>query len=119
MQLASVANMAIGQFFILKFDFSTINRSTKIEDANTFLKTNIANSLRLFYKTYSSYLGGNGNKLFDNIDREDPSSSLLTCIESVRDATLTAREREGGSGIQGVSNRLPTSSFTLIADFGT
>jgi hypothetical protein len=46
----------LGQFFILKFDFSTINRSTNIEDANTFLKTNIANSLRLFYKTYSPYL---------------------------------------------------------------
>jgi len=88
-----------GQFVILKFNFSTINRSTNIEDANTFPKTNIANSLRLFYKTYSPYLGGNENKLFDNIDREDPSSSLLTCIESVRDAILTARERGGGSDI--------------------
>ena len=101
--------MSPGQFFVLKFDFSPVNRSPNIDEVDQYLKKNIATSFRTFYKTYSIYLDENADadKLFKNIDPRNPASSLVNCTELVHDVISKARERgeERLAGIQGVSNR--------------
>ena len=94
----------------MKFDFSSGDRGSKVEEAGQFLKDSINQSLETFYETYSTYLGEDTNKLFKNIDPQNPSASLTNYTELVHDVISRALENgeEGLAGIQGVSDRLPT-----------
>ena len=49
--------MTPGQFFVLRLDFSSVNISPSIDEANLFLKDTIAESFETFYETYTTYLG--------------------------------------------------------------
>jgi len=97
-----------GQFFILKFDFSSINRSPNVDAADQFLKDNLTASIKTFYETYSRYLGGDVDKLLKNINYTNPNISLLNCIQLVRNVISKAKEsrEEQLAGIRGVSNSL-------------
>ena len=93
-----------GQFFILKFDFSRVNRSPDIDKAHRSLERTIASSFRTFYETYSTYLGGDEEKLLKNIVLEDPAENLLRCVSLVQKAISKLRDsgKERLAGIQGV-----------------
>ena len=92
--------MKPGQFFILKFDFSSVNRSPDIGEANRSLKDTMAGSFRDFYRTYSAYLGGDKKELLKNIVLGNPADSLHRCVGLVQDAISSGEERL--AGIQGV-----------------
>jgi hypothetical protein len=93
-----------GQFFILKVDFSLLNRSPDIAKANQSLEETIADSSRVFYKTYSTYLGGDGKELLENIAPQSPARSLHRCVDLVQQAISKARDsgEERLAGVQGV-----------------
>jgi hypothetical protein len=94
----------------LKFDFSSVNRSPNIIEANELLKDTIALSFESFYTTYSTYLGEDANKLFKNIAPGNPARSVVKCVECVQDV-LSKAWKSGDkrlSGVEGVSNSLPT-----------
>jgi hypothetical protein len=93
-----------GQFFVLKFDFSTINRSPNIAEANQMLINSLNSSFEEFYNTYAIYLGGKVTDLYGNIDSKDPNLSLKRCTRLVRDALSRAREQGNKqlAGVQGV-----------------
>jgi hypothetical protein len=93
-----------GQYFVLKFDFSTIQVSPDLTAANKSLIVALNSEIRKFYKTYATYLGKDLTSLCENIDSERPSESLRNCNELVKDALSQAR-KEGNEelgDIQGI-----------------
>ena len=73
-----------GKFFVLKFDFSQINSSPDLTDANEKLISSLNCSVEKFYRTYAAYLGGNLAALCQSIDCKDPNVSVRRCIDSVQ-----------------------------------
>ena len=94
----------------MKFDFSLVNRSPNIIEANELLKNNITLSFEDFYTTYSMYLGKDAEELFKNIVPSDPASSMVKCVRLVRNILLKAWENgeKRLAGVEGVSNSLTT-----------
>lgn len=95
-----------GQFFTLKFDFSTANRSPNLGQADRSLKVHMNNSFNTFYTTYAMYLGEDVSELYKKIDHKDPAQSLWACVSSVNDVLKKAREMGDKrlANIQGVKN---------------
>jgi hypothetical protein len=88
-----------GQYFVLNFDFSKINPSPDLTDADEALVGFLNYSLETFYGRYTAYLGGNSTGLCPKIDSKDPINSLEECALSVRDAI----RRDGRlAGIEGI-----------------
>jgi hypothetical protein len=97
-----------GRFFVLKFDFSPVNRNPNILEADRALKLRIANSLIEFYDTYAMYWpywGRDVDELIKKIDLENPAESSLACVRSVARLLKNAREKGDRrlADIQGVS----------------
>jgi len=91
-----------GQYFVLKFDFSTIHCSPNLTQANENLIVALNSSFRKFYKTYATYLGEDFTSLCGNIDSERPSESLRNCNELVKDALSRKEDNEELDGVQGI-----------------
>lgn len=96
--------MTPGQFFVLKFDFSSANRSPDVNEANRSLKACISWYIKTFYTTYATYLDKDESELSKNIDPEDPATSLGLCVELVNNLLVKAREQgdERLAQVQGV-----------------
>ncbi|KIX08774.1 uncharacterized protein Z518_03431 [Rhinocladiella mackenziei CBS 650.93] len=75
-----------GKYFVLKFDFSIINASPDLTEANKALVKSLNWAIEDFYDQYAAYLGGNFTDLCQLIDSEDPNSSLENCAMVVRNA---------------------------------
>jgi hypothetical protein len=87
-----------GQYFILEFDFSTVERSQDINDAARYLKEAISDAFEVFYETYVTYLGEDAINL---IDPDSPALSLDRCVERVNSA-IRKRGDESLTDVQGV-----------------
>lgn len=108
-----------GQFFILKVDLSLVDRSPNIAKAHQSLEDTIADSFWAFYKTYSTYLGGDGKELLENIAPQNPARSLCRCVDLVQKAISKARDsgEERLAGVQGVRIDCSViSSLRMIAN---
>jgi len=81
-----------GQYFTLTFNFSTVNRSPNLEQADRSLKHSLALSIESFYQRYSIYWGGDVSELSNLIDPEDPALSLQKCARWVNKLLETAQE---------------------------
>jgi len=91
-----------GKFFVLKIDFSGINRiDGGIHQA---LKSRLSSSFSMFYITYASYLGGNVSKLLEKINYDDPAATLTNCVLTVSEALRSPTNGDELSDIQGVDN---------------
>jgi hypothetical protein len=88
-----------GQYFVLKFDFSKVKPSPDLTEANETLIKFLNHSVKTFYRTYSTYLGGNFAALCQDIDSNDPSLSLQGCVESIQDAI---KQDEQLASIEGI-----------------
>lgn len=93
-----------GQYFTLKFDFSTIDRCSDVKEASRSLKTTLNRSIERFYKTYSIYWDGDMREPGDLIDKEDPAISLRKCVRWVKNLHKTARGKKNGqlADVQGI-----------------
>jgi hypothetical protein len=93
-----------GQFFILKVDFSLVDRSPNITHAHQSLQDTIADSFWEFYKTYSTYFAKDEKELLENIAPENPARSLRRCVDLVQEVISKARDsgEERLANIQGV-----------------
>lgn len=93
-----------GQYFILKFDFSTIDRCSDVKQASQSLKLKLNRSIERFYKTYSRYWDGDMRELGDLINKEDPADSLQNCVTWVQDLRDTARgeDKRQLADVQGI-----------------
>jgi hypothetical protein len=89
-----------GQYFVLKFDFSTINVAN-LEKADRSLIANLNSSLEDFYETYATYLDDDVTSLCGNIDSKRPNLSLQVCNRLVQRALSRAR-KEGNEQLAGV-----------------
>ena len=108
-----------GQFFILKADFSLVNRSPNIDKAHKSLQDTIADSFWAFYRAYSTYFGESEKELLENIAPENPARSLRNCVHLVQKAISKARDSgdERLAGIQGVRIDCSiSSSLWMIAN---
>jgi len=110
-----------GQFFILKFDFSSVYRGPNINKANQSLQACINCSLETFYSTYASYWDRDESELYKNIYPEDPVHSLRACSRVVTNLLENAKERDNSrlASIKGVrTNRfLIDSPQSLTFEF--
>ena len=84
--------MTPGRFFVLKFDFSTVNRCPNIVKADERLKDAMDNSFTDFYTTYATFFGEDTTKLFANIIHDNPTHSLKNCTRLVQNTLSKARE---------------------------
>ncbi|KIX05369.1 uncharacterized protein Z518_06241 [Rhinocladiella mackenziei CBS 650.93] len=75
-----------GKYFVLTFDFSEVNASPDLTEANKALMTSLNGAIKDFYNQYAVYLGGNFTDLCQHIDSENPNSSLKNCAMVVRNA---------------------------------
>jgi len=93
-----------GQYFVLRFDFSTIQASPDLAEANRNLIVALNSSFRNFYQTYATYLDEDVTSLYGNIDRQSPSESLRNCNLLVQNALSLAREEDNEqlAGVQGI-----------------
>ena len=93
-----------GRYFVLKFDFSPIQASPDLAEANRNLIKSLNFSFEDFYETYATYLDDDAASLCGNIDSEDPSISLRKCNRLVQRALSRARKQENEqlAGVQGI-----------------
>ena len=102
--------MKPGQYFILKFDFSTVERSLDANDAAQYLQKSINQSFEAFYKTYSKCPSEDAKNL---INPDSPTSSLEECVWWVNDAISKAQEK-GDKALAGVQGVRMASFFCLV-----
>jgi hypothetical protein len=93
-----------GQYFVLKFDFSTIQYSPDHAETNRNLIMALNSSFQHFYETYAAYLDEDVTSLCGNIDSRLPSLSLQNCCWSVQRALSRAREQKNSplTDVQGI-----------------
>jgi hypothetical protein len=82
-----------GRYFVLKFDFSPIQASPDLAEANQNLVVSLNSSFEDFYETYATYLDGDVTGLCGNIDSKRPSISLQKCNRLVQRALSRARKQ--------------------------
>ncbi|KAG0131609.1 hypothetical protein HOY82DRAFT_539353 [Tuber indicum] len=84
-----------GQYLILKFNFSEVQRMRDLNEAAHGLATNIILSLKQFYRTYYPYLGSPHCQLIsENINSGDAINSLRNLVGIV-DYTLREVKSRG------------------------
>ena len=88
-----------GQYFVLTLDFSKINPSPDLTEANETLIEFLNSSLKTFCRRYTAYLGGNFADPCQNIHSKQPNLGLQWCAESVQDAI---EQDERLAGIEGI-----------------
>ena len=93
-----------GQYFVLKFDFSPIEASPDLAEANQNLIVSLNSSFEDFYETYATYLDDDAASLCGNIDSKRPGISLQKCNRLVKRALSRAREQENEhlASVQGI-----------------
>ena len=93
-----------GQYFILRFDFSTIRYNPDLAEADRNLIKYLNESIKDFYEIYATYLGEDVTSLYGNIDSKDPSRSLQRCTQLVQRALSLPWEQKNGplAGVQGI-----------------
>ena len=99
-----------GQYFILKFDFSTVERSPNVDATAQHLKICISQTFKEFYNTYVTYLGEDAKTL---IDPDSPALSLRQCVGRVNSAIQKSGD-ESLTGIQGVRTDCPPYSILKL-----
>ncbi|KAF9176798.1 hypothetical protein BGZ51_009646 [Haplosporangium sp. Z 767] len=96
--------VAPGQYLILAFDFSAVNRSPDVEVAEASLNSMLNSAIRAFYMTYATYLGtATSDQLIER--RVSPSAveSLADCVNLVKHALDAVREGEDPLyGVKGI-----------------
>ncbi|KAG0196105.1 hypothetical protein BGX28_000135, partial [Mortierella sp. GBA30] len=94
-----------GQYLILAFDFSKVNRSPNLETAEESLGGMINNTVETFYRVYAPYLGkATGKQLTDElISPSDPVRSLGRCVTLVQEALNAVMETDDPLyGVKGI-----------------
>jgi len=90
-----------GLYFVLRFDFSTIQSSPDFAEANQNLIVALNSSFKKFYETYATYLGEDVASLCGNIDSKRPGISLQNCNLLVQHA-LREQKNEELAGVKGI-----------------
>ncbi|KAF9343657.1 hypothetical protein BGX34_006514, partial [Mortierella sp. NVP85] len=93
-----------GQYLIMSFDFSAIDRSPDLEVARKSLSGMIVNSIKAFYTTYGPYLGDkSSDQLIERNVTEDPIESLGACVTLVEAALNLVMDLEDPLfGVKGI-----------------
>ncbi|KAI9856984.1 MAG: hypothetical protein M1813_008700 [Trichoglossum hirsutum] len=82
-----------GQNFVLKFDFSRVNRCPDVKSVDRAFKAEIYESLKEFCRTYAKYLGEDA---LGAIDRDEPEASLRRCIWLANEVITRGDKRIAG-----------------------
>lgn len=93
-----------GQYLVLAFDFSKVNRSPNLETAEESLGGMINNAVEAFYQTYAPYLGHKSSEelIKEKISSSDPVKSLGRIVNLVREALIAVTERDDPlNGVKG------------------
>jgi hypothetical protein len=93
-----------GRYFVLKFDFSSIQASPDLAEANQNLIVALNSSFEDFYEKYATYLDDNVTSLCGNIDSKRPHVILQKCNRLVQHALSRARKEKNEqlAGIEGI-----------------
>ena len=104
-----------GQYFVLKFDFSIIESSPDLAEANRNLIRALNSSFRDFYQTYATYLDEDVTSLYGNIDSQSPIESLRNCNRLVQRALSLARKKTRNLTVfKGSTCSLTSMTLSLI-----
>ena len=95
-----------GQYLILTFDFSAVNRSPDVKTPEESLNAMINNAIRDFFRTYAQYLGEVTSEqlIAKNINPSGSIGSLSGCVNLVKETLDAVREMNDPLyGVKGVS----------------
>ncbi|KAG9060984.1 hypothetical protein KI688_007814 [Linnemannia hyalina] len=92
-----------GRYFVLKFDFSAVDRSQNRNVARHSLNLMLNESIMEFYRTYEPYLRRSADDLIENFIKDDASASLIACVNVVhRILTSVENPEDPLSKIKGI-----------------
>ena len=96
-----------GEYLILKFDFSRVDRKPDLNEAAKRLTKTIIRRLEEFYHANSKYLGRTSDQLIrENIDLQDPIDSLDRLVmlvnRAIKDAAKTKDAEHPLANVKGV-----------------
>ncbi|KAF9967657.1 hypothetical protein BGZ73_000461, partial [Actinomortierella ambigua] len=83
-----------GQFFVLQFDFSAVNRSPDKIKAEHSLNLMLNESIMQFYRTYEPYLRMSADYLVGNFVKDDAAASLTACVNIVHSILASVKNPE-------------------------
>ncbi|KAK5822985.1 hypothetical protein F5H01DRAFT_401412 [Linnemannia elongata] len=114
-----------GQYLILTFDFSAVNRSPDVKTAEDSLNAMIHSAIGNFYRIYAQYLGEATSEqlIAKNIDPSGAVGSLSGCVNLVTETLGAVREMDDPLyGVKGPDDprpwdRLSTSANSLLKGF--
>lgn len=95
-----------GQYLILTFDFSAVNRSPDVKTAEDSLNAMINSAIGNFYRIYAQHLGEATSEqlIAKNIDPSGAVGSLSGCVNLVTETLGAVREMDDPLyGVKGVS----------------
>ncbi|KAF9103236.1 hypothetical protein BGX27_010669, partial [Mortierella sp. AM989] len=72
-----------GNYFVLQFDFSCVDRSQDREVARRSLNLMLNGSIKQFYTTYEPYLRKSADHLIQDLIKDDATASLGKCVNVV------------------------------------
>ena len=91
-----------GQYFVLRIDFSVVDRSQDRNVARHSLNAMLNHAIRQFYRTYEPYLRVSANHLIENFIDDDAATSLKMCVDAVNDILGSVSPEDPLSMIKGV-----------------
>ncbi|KAF9339225.1 hypothetical protein BGZ91_006667 [Linnemannia elongata] len=83
-----------GQFFVLQFDFSALDRSRDRSEAKHNLNLMLNESIMQFYRTYESYLRMSTEYLIGNFIKDNAAASLTACVNVVHNTLASVKSPE-------------------------
>ncbi|KAG0336155.1 hypothetical protein BG000_006872 [Podila horticola] len=85
-----------GQYLVLAFDFSKVNRSSNLETEEESLGGMINNAIEAFYQRYAPYLGHKSSEelIKEKISSSDPVKSLGRIVNLVGEVLDAVTERD-------------------------
>lgn len=95
-----------GRYFVLRLDFSAVDRSQNREEAKHNLNQMLNDSIARFYRTYEPYLRMSADYLIQNLIMANAASSLNACVDAVHRVLSGVKSSEDPlSKIKGVCAR--------------
>ncbi|KAG0058715.1 hypothetical protein BGZ90_004807 [Linnemannia elongata] len=83
-----------GRYFVLRFDFSAVNRSQDLKVARHSLNLMLNESIMEFYRTYEPYLRMPADYLIEKYVKDDAMASMRACANVVHNILSSAKSPE-------------------------
>ncbi|KAF9538374.1 hypothetical protein EC957_006867 [Mortierella hygrophila] len=83
-----------GRYFVLRFDFSAVNRSPDRKEVRNNLNLTLNESIKQSYRVFEPYLRMSADYLIENFIENTAAASLTACVNVVHNTLASAKRPE-------------------------